>query len=328
MSQYSGFLMRDTLEDDGRVPSPGYPYSSPDVISHVQVANPTAFFTGNYSSDPNQPVQAGSRLNPVYVRAKNLSSQPLNGHYISVFRAAPTLFLRPSVWKNNPLRTASGETSVALPATVAPGAVGVGQDVFMLDATANNLYCCVGIVSATKRVVVPADFPDYASYITWVRNNQNVCGRNLSVIRDYPNRSYEQLKSFSNPSSSESVPTMFVVTVIGTLPSGTTFGIQCAPLGISESWNISGGKLRTASGMTPPLFNGTVTTWALLPPNHTWPPGARINTEAFVGQRSDGPTAQYATPLEQLRVRRDEIPGLGDGVLVRLGNCQTLFVSG
>ncbi|MBF0175782.1 MAG: hypothetical protein HQL63_02865 [Magnetococcales bacterium] len=60
MPTYDGFLMRDSLSDDGIVPSPGYPYYSPDMIGHAQVADPVSYFTANYATDPNQPLQMGS----------------------------------------------------------------------------------------------------------------------------------------------------------------------------------------------------------------------------------------------------------------------------
>jgi hypothetical protein len=223
MPLFNGFLMRDSLTDDGVVPSPGYPYYSPDVIAHAAVADPQTFFSANYGADPSQPIELGSRLNPVYVRAKNLSDQPLSGYSISVYRANTTLFLRPTLWRNNPLSTTSGAISVPLPATVQPGAIGVGQDSFVLDAIASNLFCLIGIASPTPTPVFPADFASYSDYIAWVRTNQNVCGRNLNYVRNYPNRAYERVDAFSNPSTTDSVPTLFQVTLSGRpLPAGTT----------------------------------------------------------------------------------------------------------
>ncbi|KRV47894.1 hypothetical protein AQ490_05935 [Wenjunlia vitaminophila] len=328
MTLYDGFLMRDSLSDTGTVPSPGYPYHSPDIVSHSQVSDPGRFLTDTYDRDPTQPVELGSRLNPVYVRAKNLSSRPLTGYHVSVFRANTSLFLRPSVWSGHPLRTASGATSVALPPTVAPGAVGVGQDYFLLDAISSNEFCCVGMVSETPHPTIPADFPSYDAYILWVRQNQNVCGRNLNLVRDYPNRAFERLDTFSNPSSSEHVPTLFEVTVSGALPAGSRFGIQCVALGISTNWPTSEGPVQTESTMTPPSFDGAVTTWALLPTGAAWPRGASVDTTVWVGIRPESQAAAYHTPLERLGVSRTAVEGLGDaGVLVRLGNSGTVFVS-
>jgi hypothetical protein len=327
MADFNGFLMRDSLKDTGVIPSPGYPYYSPDVIAHAQVASPQSFFTANYSSDPNEAVQLGSRLNPIYVRAKNLSSGPLTG-FVSVFRASPSLFLTPSVWKNNPLKTASGQTYVPLPPLAPPNSVAVGTEPLYLDATASNLFCVVGIVSTTSQPTIPNDFKTYSEYIEWVTKNQNVCGRNLNIVRNFPNRSFERLEGFSNPSE-DAVPTLFKVEVKGgTLPAGTTFGLQCAPLNLNTSWNISQGPTQTASGMTPAKFNGTVTTWATLS-GGGWPNGVSIETAVYVGVTADDPVASLATPFEELAVAAEEVEGLpANGKLVRLGNVETLFVTG
>lgn len=329
MASYDGFLLRDSLGDTGVVPSPGYPYYSPDLIAHAQVANPQTFFAGNYGSDPNEAVELGSRLNRIYVRAKNLSANPLSGYYVSVFRAQPALFLTPSVWRNNPLSTASGNPYLALPPTVQPNAVGVGQDCFMLDAIASNLFCLVGIASPQPQPAIPSNFSTYSDYLVWVRGNQSVCGRNLNMVRDFPNRSLERLEHFSNPSATETVPTLFQVSIVGgLLPAGSTFGLQCAPLGINTTWKISEGTVKTTSGMTPPLFDGTVTTWATLAPGTVWPPGVGVNTSVWVGLPPDDKAAPLATPFEQLGVRPEEVEGLpANGVLVRLGNVETVFVA-
>ncbi|OEV03898.1 hypothetical protein [Streptomyces oceani] len=328
MTLYDGFLMRNSLNDDGTVPSPGYPYYSPDIIAHSQVDSPGTFFSENYASDPNQPVQLGSRLNPVYVRARNLSENTLSGYFISVFRAKPSLFLRPSEWSGNPLRTDSGATSVALPPAVAPGEVGVGRDHFRINAIDSDLFCCVAMVSPTQHPTIPTDFATYSAYILWARNNQNVCGRNLNLVRDYANRSFERIDTFSNPSTTDEVPTLFQVEVSTELPDGATFGLQCVPLGVSTNWRVGDARKRTASGITPAGFNGTVTTWVRLPAGTTWPPGASVDTSVWVGMEADDPAAAFATPLEELGVTREEVVGLPEsGRLVRLGNCETLFES-
>lgn len=325
MSTFDGMLMRDTLSDNGSVPSPGYPYYSPDMICHAQVANPSSFFTANYASDPNEAVQLGSALNPIYVRGKNLSDNPLSGWNVFLYRASSSLFLNPSIWIRNQVTTASGSTFVSLP-TTQPQQIAVGGDCFMLSGLANNLFCLIGVATAGTSPSIPASFANYDAYIAWVRQNQNVCGRNLTTARSFPNRQYERLDSFSNPSG-DVVPTLFQTSLTGTLPAGSTFGITCAPLGIATNWNVSQGPIQTASGRTPANFSGTVTTWASLPAGtNVWPPGARLDTTVYVGVDGESPAAQYAAPPEELHIEREEAEALmPEGRLVRLGNCATVF---
>lgn len=316
--------MRDTLNDTGVVPSPGYPYYSPDLIGHAQVANPKTFFTDNYSTDPNQPIELGSAVNYFYVRAKNLSGETKNGYYITVYRANASLFLNTNVWKNNPLKTQAGDAFVSLDST-APNAIAVGNAPFLLNAVTSNDFCLIGMASPTSTPDIPPNFPSYEAYILWVRNNQNVCGRNLYTAQNYPDRNYEQLMEFSNPEALE-VPTLFQVSIKnGTLPANSTFGVTCAPLGISDSWNVNDGVVRTASGMTPANFNGNVTTWATLS-SGSWPEGVWLETIPFVGVKEGSAAAVYARrDWSHLGGAQPEILDAGRPHLVPIGSCATVF---
>jgi hypothetical protein len=333
-SSFNGFLVRDALSDTGVVPSPGYPYYSPDLICHDQVANPTAFFAANYSSDPSQKVQLGSQTNLIYVRAKNLASTTLSGWKMFVYRASGALFLNTNLWRNNRLSTSNGNAFVPLP-TTPPGTVAVGtgpmpvDGVFVLSGLSSNLFCLVAIASQTDPPVIPDPFSRYEDYITWVRSNQNVSGRNLSITRDYRDRQYSRIDSFSNPGTA-SVPILFQIIVSGDLPAGTTFGITSAPLDVNKSWNISEGREQGHYCKAPAGFNGTVTTWGSLPAgNSSWPNGTQIAINIYVGLPSSSPAARYAVDFHSLRLNRGDIPGLGQsGVLVLLGSTATIFQSG
>ncbi|MEM8541174.1 MAG: hypothetical protein AAGF25_09490 [Pseudomonadota bacterium] len=323
MAVFDGFLVRNSLDDNGSIPSPGYPYYSPDLICHAQVANPGTMFTQDYATDPNQPVETGSKVNYFYVRAKNLSQSTLSGHYISVYRANASLFMRPSIWKNNRLQTQDGQKYVALP-TTATNAIAIGNKPFLLDGVASTNFCMIGIASASQNPVVPPDFASYDAYITWVRTNQNICGRNLRTVQSFAVRTYEQLDNFSNPEA-VSVPTLFKTTFAGPVAAGSTFGITCAPLNISTSWKIGDGHVETTSGMTPAMFNGNVTTWARTP-NGQWPNGVSLNTVAYVGVGASSAAAEFA------EVEWEDLDGNApkslDGArphLVQIGNCATVF---
>ncbi len=328
MPVYDGMLMRDALNDDGTVPSPGYPYYSPDVICYQQVANPQSFFSANYSSDPNQPVQLGSATNLLYVRAKNLSTQTLSGWNVFLYRANSSLFLNTNVWRQNNVQTVGGSNYCSLP-TTQPQGIAVGNDVFVLSSLSSNLFCLIGVAVAGTSPNIPPPFATYNDYVMWVRNNQNVCGRNLTTAQNYPTRQYERLDTFSNPQS-DSVPTLFRVSVVGSLPTGTTFGLTCTPLNVNSSWNISQGPMQTASGICPPNFNGTVTTWASLPSGSSvWPPGARLDTTVYVGIDNEAPAAKFAASPEELGIGLEAVQDLvPNGTLVRVGNCATVFTRG
>lgn len=325
MPVFDGFLMRDTLSDVGTVPSPGYPYYSPDLIGHAQVADAKSYFTANYASDPNQPVETGSRLNYFYVRAKNLSASTLSGYYISVYRANASLFLRPSIWKHNRLKTQVGNEYVSLDST-ASNAIAVGNHPFFLDGISSSNFCLIGIASNSQTPSIPADFSTYDGYISWVRQNQNVCGRNLRVVRNFANRDYEQPDEFSNPET-VSVPTLFQVTIHGTLPANSTFGVTSAPLGLNTTWNVNNGTVQTTSAMTPAKFDGNVTTWATLS-SGSWPNEVSVETIVYVGVSERSLAAQYReTEWSHLDGVAPDVIDAVRPHLVRVGNCATKFVT-
>lgn len=325
MSTYNGLFMRDSISDDGTVPSPGYIYSSPDIICHEQVADPQAFFKDNYNSDPNQPVQYGSAVNFIYSRVKNLSTDSKAG-YINVYRSKSSLFMKPSIWKNNRLQTINGTPYLTLN-SINPNQIGVGNDPFVLSALKNNLFCVVGIVSSEQEPALPDDFSTYSDFVLWIRNNQNICVRNLSLARDYPARNYERLDSFSNPEDI-AVPTLFKLTATN-LPRGTSFGVKCAPLNINKSQNVDQGTIFTDSGMCPANFDGTVTTFATLPSGTTvWPDNARLEIEVYVGLEENDPAIIYAESWELFVIKPHEMKGLKqNGSLVRIGSCATQFIN-
>lgn len=327
MPLYDGLLMRDTTGDTGVVPSPGYPYSSPDVICHTPVTDPQTFFTNNYNSNPNEAAQLGSQVNYIYVRAKNLSSTVKSNWYIHVYRSSASLFMTPSIWKNNSLSTQAGNNYVTL-GSVQPNQVGVGNTNFLLSGLASNLFCLIGIASATQTPTIPASFASYSEYVLWVRNNQNVCGNNLTVVRSFTNQQWDRLDNFSNPSGAI-VPTMFTVEVQGQLPSTTSYGIRCAPLGIDTSTTVGQKTTLTASGMTPANFSGNVETWGALATAGTWPSGALLKTSVYVGISSTDPAAMFAEPWHKFPANAHETLGMDReaGRLVLVGTTGTEFVS-
>jgi|CZKG01.1.fsa_nt_gi hypothetical protein len=325
MPFFNGMLMRDALNDDGTVPSPGYSYASPDIISHAEVAAPQAYFSANYTSDPNEPLQKGSTTNYLYARARNLSTQTLSDWNVFLYRASSSLFLNTNVWRQNIVPTLGGNNYAALPST-APQGIAVASERFLLNAVSNSLFCLIGIAAQGTSPVIPPPFSAYADFITWIRSNQNVCGRNLTLAQNYSNRSYERIDTFSNPENEEE-PVLFKVTLKGALPPQTTFGIECAALGVNASWPV-GPKPVTASGMAPANFNGAVRTWATLPTGSSWPSGTKLETTVYVGVQPSSPAAIYAARPEELGMEPEEIAEVASGgVLVLLGNCATVFES-
>jgi hypothetical protein len=326
MAQFEGLLMRDSLQDNGTVPSPGYPYYSPDVICHVQVASPQTYFVDNYSQNPNQPAQLGSQVNFIYARAKNLATAVQNGWYIHVYRSSPSLFMTPSVWKNNPLNTQAGNPYVTL-GSLQPNQIGVASTNFLLSGLSSSYFCLIGVASPTATPSIPDSFATYGDYVLWVRTNPNVCGNNLTVLQTFPNQQWDRLDNFSNPTSN-SVPTMITVEVQGNLPGNTSYGLRCAPLNINASTTVGQSTQLSASGFTPPKFNGSVETWGSLASPGSWPPNVILKTTVYVGIQPDDPAAMFAEPWERFPAdARERLKMESTGYLILVGTTGTAFVT-
>lgn len=128
----------------------------------------------------NQQVSSGSKTNFVYTRVKSLDSSPQEG-YLRLYRAGVSLFMTPSVWRGNAMKTPAGDPFVKVSAT-SKGDVAVGVTPFVLDATASNRFCLVGIANTDRTETVPEDFRTYDEFVVWVHQNPGVCVRNLNVI--------------------------------------------------------------------------------------------------------------------------------------------------
>ncbi|OAX55868.1 hypothetical protein A6R73_15480 [Xanthomonas translucens pv. poae] len=130
------------MGDSGITPSKGYWSQSPDIISSPLIADPQQFATPfAWSQDMNVPAEAGSRINPVYVRAKNLTGTTQQGWFISLYRSPASLFLNTPDWANNALRTDKGNTYSPLASTDANGII-AGADHFVLDGTTTSQHMC------------------------------------------------------------------------------------------------------------------------------------------------------------------------------------------
>ena len=328
MTTYDGLLMRDNLADNGVVPSPGYPYHSPDIISHSQVEKPDAFFKANYDSNPNEAIELGSRTNRIYVRTKNLSTAAKTGWYISVYRSTASLFTNTNLWKTSPLKTAAGHEHISL-ANLQPNDIGVGGEAFLLSGVDSEYFCLIGIASSTQVPTIPDPFATFNDYVVWVRANQDVCGNNLTTVRNYPDRTLSRLDEYSNPED-EDVITAFKLTAVR-LPVGTTFGVECPPLNDKKQRTItsnSKSRILGAGGISPAKFTGNVTTWVTLPSGTTtWPAGGNVSTDLYVGMDLRHASIVYAENLRSIGVDRSEVTALGRrGRLVRVGSTGTHFV--
>ncbi|CTP88188.1 hypothetical protein XTALMG727_2281 [Xanthomonas translucens pv. arrhenatheri LMG 727] len=319
MPTYNGFLVRDSLGDSGITPSKGYWSQSPDIISSPLIADPQQFATPfAWSQDMNVPAEAGSRINPVYVRAKNLTGTDQQGWFISLYRSPASLFLNTPDWANNALRTDKGNTYSPLASTDANGII-AGADYFVLDGTTTSQHMCyVAVASNTQIPTLPSTFSSFDDYVSWVHANQNVAMRNMDLVMDYPARTYEVPQTFQNPQSGQAL-VAFELRAKG-FPIGTTFGITCAALKIDETWMFSTDpQTQAASGICDPGAALVIVSWATLPSSAPkWPDRASLQTQAFFAPAADSPVAAFGRPWKDFALP-DKLRA-NDGLLVPVGD--------
>jgi hypothetical protein len=149
MAAYNGILVRQNLGDSGTVPRTGGWTACPDIIQAgtEPVVNPAGTFTTPtaWIQDVTKPVVKNA-TNYVYIRGKNLGSAAQAG-IARLFAAKQSLFLYPSQWLNNPIKTQNDSDTTPI-ASLAPGAIGVTTDPFIwVPSDTSEHHCLVGFVS-------------------------------------------------------------------------------------------------------------------------------------------------------------------------------------
>ena len=325
MAYQNKLLFRDDTNDDGSTPSHGGTYQSPDIISHDQIADPQTELSGSYARDVNQQVSSGSKTNFVYTRVKSLDSTPQEV-YLRLYRAGVSLFMTPSVWRGNAMKTPAGDPFVKVSAT-SKGDVAVGVTPFVLDATASNRFCLVGIANTDRTETVPEDFRTYDEFVVWVHQNPGVCVRNLNVIGT-TKTNYEQLDGLKNPEDTPRHAAFYLTAT--NVPVGTTIGMQCEPAKLEASVVTSSETetLSAAVPAVPPHFDGFVRVWAVLPPSEpSWPDDARLDLDYGVEMAPSMQSHQWGVHPREVLCAADA--SLFNSVfrLVMVGSCGTIFKS-
>lgn len=220
---YDDLFIRSNLGDTGTIPRSGTQSRSPDVIPYGTdpVADPQAFFSGNYNQDVGKDLVANAR-NYLYLRAKNLAAGAETGSFY-LYYAPSNLLLWPNIWQNNVLKTSTGADSVPVSAAK-NGDIVVTRDPFTWtpQIPSGFHYCMV------SRLVTPLHanpIPDVGSiqdFAAWVAGNGGIGWRNVTVV-------------------STGAPTWSLQTQLsqGAAPSALQFQIICqnVPLGSYVSFS-------------------------------------------------------------------------------------------
>lgn len=184
---WNDILLRKDLSDQGSVPYTGGVWTnSPDIIptgTNV-TANPQATFgtVAAYGQDLGQ-ATVPYQPNYFYVRGKNLSAGSDSGT-LSLYYCPANLFLFPSLWTNNQMKTSSGKSTVDI-GMEKPGDIGVTPEPFTFLPTSTEHHCLIARVS-TKANPNPlpsdGDFPDMAGLAKFIVNHPDYAWRNVTLV--------------------------------------------------------------------------------------------------------------------------------------------------
>ncbi|MBT2207687.1 hypothetical protein [Actinomadura sp. NEAU-AAG7] len=267
---WDDILVRDNFQDQGQTPTPDPMWRSPDLIPFGSDILDFDLLESSYNGPDlgvRHPIVYGG-LNRVYVRGKSLRSGcPASGH-VRLYYAAGGLFLDPRAW--HPIYAENGDLTVPFVARggsrqIAPGQICVSANAFVLP---NRLppghYCMIGTVDTPAHPMPPRlpVFNSNVDYVNWVKNNPDVCWRNIDVIPCEQRRYVLTSLTIGNLNDT---PTKYVFGVSGThLPDGTAvfsstdqrFPFVLPPVQIYAPGED---EVYSRSITLPPHYSGTVT---------------------------------------------------------------------
>lgn len=186
MAQWTDMFVRKSLNDTGANPYPGGDWtSSPDIIPNGPTVDPNpaaTFGAASYGSDLGKATNF-EQTNYFYARAKNLSAGAQTGT-LYLYYCPQNLFLFPSLWANNQMKTSSGKNSVALSAAKTND-VAVTPEPFTYVPT-NNIHSCLiaRLVTPTTPNPLPndGDFTTMSDLAAFICKHPNYAWRNVVLV--------------------------------------------------------------------------------------------------------------------------------------------------
>lgn len=275
-------------------------YSSPDIITHDQVSNPTVFFTQNYDSDPNQYVETLNN-NYIYARVKNIGDEATEENYVHLFSHVTSLYLNPKNWEKYRISTVGGNRYSTLP-PIKKDEIAATSDYFLFNGTKQyGTNCCFACVVCRDKNPDFSYLNSYVEYYDWIHDNLNVAARNMRTTNNYRQRQFEDLYNISNPYSN-SAHVIYQITAHG-LVSGTTYGLETVTIDGKKTEKKYTDETSTHSiqaiGTLEAGYDDYISIYGILPEGSTaWPDGAYFEITARIA---------YADSASFLSARPDRL---------------------
>lgn len=228
IDEYLPVLIRESLDDNGDHKCVNY---SPDiVVQKFKLNNPVAELRETYNLDISQDGDGSGKMY-IYVRFKNISTQPISGFYIHLYRNHLGLCNVPGDWASYEMKTEDGGPVYIK--QLEAGEIG-STPAFIYNNDQRGVHPNCFVVVATRE-----KNPDYSSintyekYVSWI-NKINVAARNVCV-KPRPTIKCEEIHHFQNPSKESAKMMGFSLNIIDGSASGISYGMKEENLGIDES---------------------------------------------------------------------------------------------
>lgn len=207
MAVKNDFLIRNNLNDTGKLPRSGTWTGSPDILVAGQSALTTQEMISKYGQAYDQDVKQFFSNN-FYVRAKNVSAASTSQN-VYLFQVPQSLFLAPNVWYNQD--SLMNYNSVVEDPNDPKKTIEVRQNYQTLSAAANEIvvtnaftwkpqttehHCLIAVV-ADSYDAVNAQFPSGVNssvdqYAAWIYANRNLGWHNVNIQAVTASDVYEQ----------------------------------------------------------------------------------------------------------------------------------------
>ncbi|NVJ22004.1 MULTISPECIES: hypothetical protein [Myxococcus] len=279
---WSDINLRDSLDDDGRIPSPNVSWwISPDIIPMQAEELSPEEQRRTWAEDAGRNVLAGV-LNNIYVRGWNYKSTPQSGR-VFLYWSDSALLTHPRDWKHQVLRTATGLTDYVQVSGGANDFVCSSEHFEWRPPSPMGTHPCLiaRVVTEGHANPLPADEITSEEYARWVRENPGVCHRNVTVV---PTTRQEHLvdTGFTNP---DPVHTRYrFVIAARQLPVGTAVQACCDDPHLRQAWSVSRPEAELFTSqpvMLPPRFKGKLRVETRLPRGARVAPGASLNIKFY-----------------------------------------------
>lgn len=188
MEYYDGIYIRDTLGDEGTIPSvTGSPTYSPDIICYQEFPLSITDAQISYGKYICKPFKQDG-FNNIYIRAKNRSSTPKEGK-VRAFYAPVNLLYTPAYWTS--LELPGGGTEAELTSQEGSSS-GVGADeiclcnkAFFLDSVKEPTkhHCMMAMVTNADGnfIDLPKDFKNDNGLWEFLRMHPQIAYNNITI---------------------------------------------------------------------------------------------------------------------------------------------------